>query len=97
VAVLSVARTARLLTYDDFPPIAWLRARALSWLAKSKRRMRWVALTECPFCVAPYLAAGMAAWAWASGLDAWWWWINGTWAAAYVAAIVNAYDQRAEA
>lgn len=93
VAVFSIARTARLLTFDDFPPVQWLRDRVVVWLSHGERRSKWLPLTNCPFCLCPYLAAGMAVWVWLSQLDVWWWWINGAWAAAYVAAIIVARDE----
>lgn len=88
VGVVSVARTARLLNFDDFPPVVWLRAQALARLPE-----KWSGIAECSFCLAPYLAAGMMAWAYLSDLHWTWWVINGWWAAAYVAAIIVAYDQ----
>jgi hypothetical protein len=90
VAVLSVARTARLIIHDDFPPMMWLRARIF---ALYKEDSVWLKLWQCPFCLTPYLAAGMGVWMWLSGLDDVWWYINGAWAASYVAAIIYSYDQ----
>ena len=91
VGILSVARTARLLIFDDFPPIMWARVRIRAWVKNEDSK--WVGLLDCPFCMAPYLAAGMLAWAWVSDLHWTWWIINGWWAASYLAAIVVAYDQ----
>lgn len=91
IGVLSVARTARLLIFDDFPPVLWLRIRVVSWIKNEDSK--WKNLVECPFCLAPYLTAGMIGWAWLSDLHWTWWLINGWWAASYVAAIVVAYDE----
>jgi len=92
VAVLSVARTARLLVFDEFPPVAWLRAQVVARLPES-----WAPLATCAFCIAPYLAAGMGVWMWLAWTGTnfhWTWWVlNGWWAACYLAAIVVAYDQ----
>lgn len=88
IGVLSVARTARLLTHDTFPPVAWVRERVYQALPE-----KWDDITECPFCQAPYLAAGMLAWAWVSDLHWTWWVINGWWGLSYIAAIIVAYDQ----
>ena len=88
VAVFSIARTARLLVWDEFPPMEWARERIIARLGD-----KWGKLFTCQFCIAPYLTAGMFAWAWASDLNAWWFAINGWWAASYLAAIVVAYDQ----
>lgn len=93
VGVLSVARTARLLTHDDFPPAAWLRTRYLVLVGPDGK---WSGLMTCPFCLAPYLSAGMLAWAYLSGLHWTWWVANGWWAGSYVSAIVVAYDEPPE-
>jgi len=90
VGLLSVARTARLLIFDDLPPMVWLRAKIVSWYREDSD---WSKLWECQFCMTPYLAAGMLAWMEISGLNAWWWCINGVWAGSYLAASYVAYDQ----
>lgn len=90
VGVVSVARTARLLLFDAFPPMVWLRVRILAMFPEDSS---WSKIAECPFCLTPYLAAGMLGWAWLSDLNSWWWVINGVWAASYLAAILVAYDQ----
>jgi hypothetical protein len=93
LGVVAVGRAARLLTHDDFPPAARFR----EWWVKSTGD--WNTLFICPFCLAPYLAAGNLAWAVWSGLD-WdhfWgaaWWITNTWAAvSYLAAILVTRDE----
>jgi len=88
VGVISVARTARLLIWDEFPPVEWLRTRLLAVLGDT-----WGKVLTCGFCLAPYLTLGMGVWVWLSDLNMWWWIINGWWAASYLAAIVVAYDQ----
>ena len=93
VGVVSVARTARLLIYDEFPPVAWLRANIL---ARYKEDSKWSVLWQCQYCVTPYMAAVMFLWAWASDLNTAWWVINGVWAGSYIAAIVVSYDQPEE-
>jgi hypothetical protein len=90
VGIVSVARTARLLIYDDFPPMLWLR---VHYLALFPDESPWRKLAECQYCVTPYLAAGMLGWGWVSDLNEWWWVVNGTWAASYLAAILVSYDQ----
>lgn len=92
VGVVSVARTARLLVHDSFPPAAWLRVRYMALVGPSSD---WAKLAECQFCLAPYLMAGMIGWAWVSDLHWTWWVINGWWAASYVAAMVVSYDEGA--
>lgn len=90
VGIVSVARTARLLTFDDFPPAEWLR---MQFLARFADESPWRKLVECQYCLAPYLTAGMFGWAYLSDLNVWWWVINGWWAASYAGAIVMSYDE----
>lgn len=89
IAVVSVGRTARLLTWDDFPPILWLRTRFLAAAGDGP----WGKLAQCGFCLAPYLSLGMVAWMWLSDLNWWWFGINGWWALSYLGAILLSYDQ----
>ena len=92
VGVLSVARTARLLIFDEFPPVTWLRVR---FLAMFDDDSKWSKIAECPFCLGPYLAAGMLGWAWACDLHWSWWVVNIWWGSSYLAAIVVSYDEPA--
>lgn len=92
IGIVSVARTARLLIHDAFPPAMWLRARFVAALPPASK---WAKLAECQFCLAPYLTAGMIGWAWVSDLHWTWWVVNGWWAASYFAAIVVSYDEGA--
>lgn len=97
VGILSVARTARLIGFDEYPPMKWLRHK---WDAKTSDE--WQPLLGCPFCSAPYLATGMALWAWLAfdfGGDTAqtiWWVVNGVWGLSYLASILVAYDQPPE-
>lgn len=88
IGILSVARTARLLVWDDFPPMMWARAHLIALLGD-----QWGKVFLCSFCITPYLATGMALWAWWADLNTAWWVINGVWGGSYLAAIVVAYDQ----
>ena len=97
VGVLSVARTARLIGFDEYPPMEWLRSK---WDGHWEKRYGvgngdegWGKLLHCPFCSAPYLAAGMVGWAWLSDLHWSWWLVNGVWGLSYVSSILVAYDQ----
>jgi hypothetical protein len=89
VAMVSVARTARLLVWDSFPPVQWLRLKFLVAVGDSP----WGKLAQCAFCLAPYLSIGMVAWMLLSDLGRWWFIINGTWAMSYIAAILVSWDQ----
>lgn len=95
VAVLSAGRTARLIGFDDYPPMVWLRDK---WDARFGDE-GWGKLIHCPFCSAPYLLAGITAWfvlAYSYGGDVaqgFWWWMNGVWGLSYLSSILVAYDQ----
>lgn len=89
IAVLSVARTSRLLTYDAYPPVVWFR---MKWDAKIGRE-GWGSLIHCQYCATPYMMIVMALWFYFGG-DHWtWWWINGVWGFSYLSAITVSYDQ----
>jgi hypothetical protein len=101
IGILSVARTARLIGFDAYPPMVWLRSYWVAYVGEEG----WGKLIFCPFCSAPYLALGMAVWAWLAlpgdWTDTWsaaWWWafVNGVWGLSYLASIVVVYDQPAE-
>lgn len=91
IGVVSVARMARLLVYDDFPPVEWLRVQAAARLPE-----KWQPLVECQFCLSPYLSAGQFAWAYLLWDTPWffWGWLvpHGVWAGSYLAAMLVAYD-----
>jgi hypothetical protein len=90
VGTVSVARTARLLVWDAFPPVEWLRLKFFVKVGDSP----WKKLAECAFCLAPYLSLGMIAWALLSDLHWSWWLINIWWGpVSYGAAILVSYDQ----
>lgn len=96
IFILSTARMARFLTYDDFPPMEWLRTKVVGVLPD-----KWAGVMVCPFCIAPYLVAVNIAWFLAlyhHGDTFLWWWLlpNLWWGASYAAAIVVAYDMPEE-
>jgi hypothetical protein len=103
IGVLSVARTARLVVFDDYPPMVWLRDRWDRLTHYDPQTVGWGKLLHCAFCATPYLAVGMLLWSLAALPDsnptdwwsaAWWWLVvNGTWGLSYIAAITVAYDQ----
>jgi hypothetical protein len=95
VTILSAGRTARLIGFDEYPPMVWLRDQ---W----DRRFGdegWGKLIHCPFCSAPYLFGGITVWfllAYGYGGDLaqlLWWFINGIWGFSYLSSILVAYDQ----
>jgi hypothetical protein len=88
VGVLSVARTARLVVWDEYPPMVWLR---MKWDEKWGEE-GWGKLIHCQFCATPYMAIGMALWWWLADGHWTWWVINGVWGLSYLSAILVSYD-----
>lgn len=98
VAVLGVGRMARLVTHDQFPPSAWLRA---FWQDKvTAKRPAWSLLFICFWCLSPWIMLVAIVWflftlqyewvAWA------WWFFWGWMALSYVAAMITARDEPGE-
>lgn len=88
VATLSAARITRLVTWDSFPPSAWLR---MKWDAITKDGS-WSVLVHCGYCFAVWAAFGVVLWGYWSDWNTAWWLVNGALAASYVAAIVMSND-----
>ena len=97
VATLGVGRWARLVTYDTFPPAAWIRQQ---WMNLTHKHEEWANLFFCPWCFTPWLFlvcfAHFAAsfyhpfWAWS------WWLLWGWGALSYVTSMIIARDERPE-
>lgn len=106
VTIVSSARMTRLATWDQFPPVVWLRNKYAEWTDKTDRRRGWQLLAFCGYCASFWITAIIVSWADLAGvLDgkaAWggdgdlarplWWLVNGTLAASYLAAILMAHD-----
>lgn len=100
--ILSTARLTRLLVHDKWPPAVTVRV----WWMNATNHGPWADLVTCPFCVTPYLTAGILTWGLAVGVPdgdaaawsaAWWWWLfNGWLALSYLAAMVVVRDEPAE-
>lgn len=94
VGILSVARTARLIVWDEYPPMVWLRMKHDDHFGDEG----WGKLIHCQFCATPYLAAGMALWFWLAftygdgTAQTVWWVVNGTWGLSYISAMLVSYD-----
>lgn len=92
VVVLSAARLTRLATYDKFPPVLWLRTK----YEDATDGTGWQMLAFCPYCASPWITLVVAGSGWASGWHAAWWFINGVFAASYLAAMVMVHDGEPE-
>lgn len=91
IGILSVARTARLIVHDTFPPVVHLR---IWW--DNHVTGGYNDLLHCQYCLAPWLGIGMLGWWYLAGGEHahWTWWaINGWWGAVYLAASFVSWDQ----
>lgn len=88
VGVMATARLTRLVVFDTYPPMAWIRNQWRRLVGNSE----WSKLVDCPYCAAPYLAAGVLAAGELSDYGLWWWIVCGWLGASYVAAIVVRFD-----
>lgn len=89
VGVLSVARLARLITQDSFPPAVWAR---MKW-DEITDDGPWSLLAHCHWCITPWLTIPVGLWGWLSELHTSWWVFNGWLAAAYVAGMIVERDE----
>lgn len=88
IGALGSARVARLIGFDTYPPIAWLRSKWDAWTEHSE----WNKLVHCPYCSTPYIAAANLTWAYCTELQTAWWITNILLAGAYAAAYFVVYD-----
>jgi hypothetical protein len=91
-AILGVGRLTRLITYDDYPPTIWLRAR---WIKLTKAG-GWSKLATCFWCAAPWLLLPCIAWAWLTQLNWTWWLFFGWMGVSYLISMVVARDEPPE-
>lgn len=95
VAVFGVGRLTRVLTYDSFPPAAWIRAKWETVTADkaSGRPGEWGKLATCFWCATPWIMLVCIGWGLLSSLH-WSWWLFWGWLAlSYLASIVIARDE----
>ena len=90
--VLSTARLTRLIAQDSFPPAAALRI----WWDSRTADSGWNPLLHCHWCLAPYIGAGVLAWAVATDLQPAWWWVNIWLGGSYLASMVVERDEVVE-
>jgi len=91
VAVLSVVTTARitrLIVWDKYPPSVWVRTTWDRWTETSK----WNELVHCGYCAGMYVSPVVVLSGWLSGWHTAWWIVCGCFTAAYLGAILMAFD-----
>lgn len=91
VGIVAIGRVTRFITQDHYPPVVWLRG----WLA-ARLPESWALVLECPFCIAPYVAALDTWWAVGSEVSGWWLIVNVWVASSYLAAILVLRDEPPE-
>ena len=92
LAFLSTARITRLVTWDAYPPVAWVRSK---W--DDRVQGDWNLLMHCGYCFGFWAALGVVGWGLIDlhldgALEPAWWIINGVLAVSYLGAITMAYD-----
>lgn len=88
VVITSSARLTRLITFDKFPPIAWVREKFLGATDGSN----WQLLGLCGYCMSFWVTAGVIIWGWLVDFNEPWWLVNAIFGASYMAAIMMRYD-----
>lgn len=88
VTVVSAARLARLVVFDHWPPIVWLRT---LWDEKTGNS-GWNLLLHCHICFTVWTAFGVLLWGYFADFNEAWWLVNGGLAAAYAAMYVVTFD-----
>lgn len=82
------ARIARLIGFDSYPPVVWLR---IKW-DNATHNSDWNKLIHCGYCSTPYIAAADGGWGWVTHFQLAWWIVNIWLAASYAAAYIVSYD-----
>jgi hypothetical protein len=93
LATVSSARITRLVTWDAYPPVAWLRVK---WDARTENS-DWNLLLHCGYCFSLYVVLLVMGTAWLSihltgDIHLAWWLVTGWLTISYLAAICMAYD-----
>lgn len=88
LTVLASARLARLIVFDVFPPVVWLRERFLIRTGGTA----WEKLATCHYCLTFWTTSSIVGVGYVTGLAWWWWMIVASLGLSYAAAIVVSYD-----
>jgi hypothetical protein len=96
--IVSASRLTRLATWDEFPPVKWLRDK----YADLTDGGGWQILAFCGYCASFWITALVVGWGWLAGVYApasrgtvsgnLWWAVNGVLAISYLAAILMTHD-----
>jgi hypothetical protein len=96
--IISVSRMTRLATWDEFPPVKWLREK----YADATDGSGWTLLAYCGYCASFWIAAVVIVWGLYAGVyeghpsteaaSLAWWIVNAIFAVSYLAAILMVHD-----
>lgn len=89
VGVVGTARINRVITEDDWPPAVKFR----QFWHRVTNDGPWSKLSDCPWCISPYVTAVNLAAALLSDLHPAWWIVNGWLAASYAASWIQYHDE----
>lgn len=94
--VLSSARLTRLATYDEFPPVRWLRDAYGNWADARDWARSWALLAYCGYCMSIWMTLLVVLSGYLSDWNAVWWLVNGSLGASYLAATYMTHDGDSE-
>lgn len=92
VVITSSSRITRLLTYDKFPPVEWLRNKYADLTDGSG----WQLLAFCAYCASFWVTLAVVLSGYFSDWHTIWWLVNGVFGASYLAAILMVHDGEPE-
>lgn len=88
VVVLSSARLTRLVMFDAFPPVKWLR----DLYADATDGTGWQLIAFCAYCASFWVTLAVVLSGYYSDWHTVWWIVNGSLGASYLAAITVTFD-----
>lgn len=88
IVITSSSRITRLLTYDKFPPIQWLRHK----YEDATDGSGWQLLAFCPYCASFWVTLAVVLSGYYSDWHTAWWIVNGVFGGSYLAAILMVHD-----
>lgn len=92
VVVMSSARLTRLVTFDSFPPVQWVREKFIEFMDSRAATRGWAMLGYCPWCASFWVTLAVVLSGYFSDWHTAWWLINGSLGASYLAATYMAHD-----
>ena len=88
VTITSSARITRLVTYDKFPPVEWLRDK----YADATDGSGWQLLAFCAYCASFWVTLAVVLVGYYTDFHEAWWLVNAIFGGSYLAAILMVHD-----